>query len=197
MCWCTGRTVTSWRVAHRKARPALQWSVRLRAEQYLVRMHADVGTGDASLLLFTGETAPSWGSALDRATLSEALAQQRPALRAAGWHLEGNMDRLRVGARAVRGRDVDVAAGTCARFGVSVGSGLPDIQLELRRGSQVPWSPKGLARERRCITRCASVVEHLHLLEASLESSGPGEYLMWRSGEILSCRSAGSEPARR
>lgn len=142
-------------------------------ESLLVRVRAEVGSGDAALQSYPGSPAPPWAAGLDRVALSEALATQVATVQA-GWRVEGTPERMRLGSRALRGREYDLAAGTCNRFAVSAGRGLPLVTLTLRdaRGQTLL---EALGEGTAIVTRCTSTSERVRL-EVAVEPAGVGEF---------------------
>src|SRR5439155_2606832 len=106
-------------------------------EGLVLHVRAAVGSGDAAVQRFVGPPPPAWATGVDRVAISEALSTQVATLEG-GWRAEGTPERLRLGARAVRAREVGLLPGTCTRFVVSAGRGLPGVALALgNTGGQV------------------------------------------------------------
>lgn len=142
-------------------------------EELQLHLRADVGTGDAALITATGAAPPAWANGADRVAVSEALATQLATV-GGGWHGEGSPERVRLGARAVRSREADLLAGTCTRFAVSTGAGLPLVALTLR-GANGNVLAQGGAEGTGIVTRCTDSNEHVRL-EMSIDPPGATEY---------------------
>jgi hypothetical protein len=142
-------------------------------ESLVVRVRAEVGSGEVGYQVFNGPPAPAWANGLERVAVSEALATQLATIQNA-WRSEGTPERLRLGARAVRSREFDLPAGTCTRFAVSAGRGLPLVVLALRNptgGTLLESANDGTAT----VTRCSSAAEHVRL-DATTEPGGAAEF---------------------
>ncbi len=142
-------------------------------EELQLHLRADVGTGDAAIFTAVDGTVPAWAGGADRVAVSETLAGQLATV-GAGWHAEGSPERLRVGARAVRSREVDLASGTCTRFAVSAGGGLPVVALAVRSASGNVMAQGG-ADGTAIVTRCVQTGEHVRL-EITIDPPGPTEF---------------------
>ena len=142
-------------------------------EELQLHLRADVGTGDAAVITATGSAPPAWTTGADRIATSETLATQLATL-ASGWHAEGAPDRVRLGARAIRTRDADLVAGTCTRFAVSAGGGLPLVSLTLRSANGNVLAQGG-AEGTGIITHCTDAAEHVRL-EIAIDPPGATEY---------------------
>lgn len=142
-------------------------------EEVLVRLRAEVGTGDAALLTATGNPPPAWTGGADRVAVSEAMATNIGQV-VAGWHAEGAPERVHIGARALRTRDADLAANVCTRFAVSAGAGLPTVSLTLRAANGnviAQGSNDGTA----IVTRCTQAAERVRL-EITIDPPSAAEY---------------------
>lgn len=143
-------------------------------ETVTVRVRAEVGSGEAVVQTFsTTGSVPAWGANIERTTLSEAFAQ-RVTLLQGGWRADGDPERLRVGARAIRLREFDLAAGTCTRFVVSTGQALPLVALVLRTTSGQNLA-EGSGEGTAVVTRCARSGERVRL-EISIDPPDAHEY---------------------
>jgi hypothetical protein len=143
-------------------------------EELQLHVRADVGTGDAAVVTATGGAPPAWANGGDRVAVSEALATQLSMASQTGWRAEGNPERVRLGARAIRNRDVDLAGGTCTRFAVSAGAGLPTVSLVLR-ASNGNVVAQGGADGTAIVTRCVQANERVRL-EMSIDPPSAIEY---------------------
>lgn len=142
-------------------------------ERVLVRERVEVGSGEIALVVVPSSNAAvlSWSAGLDRALVSEALAQ--PWAQDGVWRATAPIERIRVAPGAARAREFDLSAGACTRVVVSVAPPFSGVSLTLRGPTGAEFaraSGHGTAR----LTHCVVLPTHARLeveLDARTDSA--------------------------